>query len=167
LLHVANAPFKGDRTIVVDQAGNAAYAAILLTYAQGFAMLRKADQAYKYGLDLATIAKIWRGGCIIRSGVLESFKAAFTEIPELPNLLLHPTIAQDLLKRQADLRAIVKVAAALGISAAGFMNALAYFDAYRTARLPTNLTQAQRDFFGAHTYERIDEKGTFHTKWEE
>jgi 6-phosphogluconate dehydrogenase len=148
------------------QIGNALYTAILITYAQGFAMLRKADAAYKYGLDLGTIAKIWRGGCIIRASMLETFRAAFQEQPALPNLLLAPKIVQDVLKHQADLRAVVRTAMDLGIPAAGLMNSLAYLDAYRCARLPTNLTQAQRDFFGAHTYERVDEKGSFHTQWE-
>jgi 6-phosphogluconate dehydrogenase len=166
-LYGAVAPFRGDKTALLEQARQATYAATLITYAQGFAMLRKADQAYQYGLDLASIAKIWRGGCIIRSSQLESFAKAFADQPALPNLLLHPKIAEAVMKRQADLRALVKTAVDLGIPSAGFMNALAYLDAYRTARLPTNLTQAQRDFFGAHTYERIDEKGTFHTKWEE
>jgi 6-phosphogluconate dehydrogenase len=166
-LYKAGASFGGDKAALLEQARQATYAATLLTYAQGFAMLRKADLAYQYGLDLASIAKIWRGGCIIRSSQLESFAKAFTDQPTLPNLLLHPKIAEAVTTRQADLRALVKSAIDLGIPAAGFMNALAYLDSYRTARLPTNLTQAQRDFFGAHTYERIDEKGTFHTKWEE
>jgi 6-phosphogluconate dehydrogenase len=167
LLAISSPPFAGNKAALLVQVRNATYAAILTTYAQGFAMLRKADQTYKYGLHLGDIAKIWRGGCIIRAGVLEAFCAAYQEQPELPNLLLNPKIAADLLKRQADLRAVVRTAIDLGIPAAALMNSLAYFDAYRTARLPTNLTQAQRDFFGAHTYERIDEKGTFHTKWEE
>jgi 6-phosphogluconate dehydrogenase len=167
LYKIAPAPFSGDRAKFLEQVQNATYTATLVTYAQGFAMLRKADQTYKYGLDLAAIAKIWRGGCIIRATMLEAFRKAYQEQPELPNLLLHPKIAEAVLKRHADLRAVVCAAANHGIPAAGLMNALAYLDSYRSARLPTNLTQAQRDFFGAHTYERIDEKGTFHTKWEE
>ena len=156
-----------DRAAFVQRVRSATHASALLTYAQGFAMLRKATRTYNYGLDLASIAKIWRGGCIIRSKMLEMFRAAYTQEPELANLLLSPWVAPELQKRHADLRAVVVAAANLGIPAAGLMNALAYFDGYRSARLPTNLTQAQRDFFGAHTYERIDEKGTFHTKWEE
>jgi 6-phosphogluconate dehydrogenase len=167
LLSIMPSASLADRTKFLEQVRNATYCSILLTYAQGFAMLRKADQTYKYGLDLATIAKIWRGGCIIRASMLEPFRMAYQEQPDLPNLLLHPKIAQAVLKRQADLRTTVHAAIDLGIPAAGLMNALAYLDAYRSARLPTNLTQAQRDFFGAHTYERIDEKGTFHTQWEE
>jgi 6-phosphogluconate dehydrogenase len=99
--------------------------------------------------------------------VLESFRTAFQQQADLPNLLLSPPIAKVILERHAALRAVVNAAVQHGIPAAALMNSLAYFDAYRTARLPTNLIQAQRDFFGAHTYERIDEKGTFHTKWEE
>jgi 6-phosphogluconate dehydrogenase len=167
LLRPTMPPFAGERKQFIEQARGAVYAATMLTYAQGFALLRRAEETYKYGLDLAAIARIWRGGCIIRSTQLEIFRAAFQERPDLPNLLLSPRIAQDLLKRHMDLRVLVKTATDLGISAAGFMNSLAYFDAYRSARLPTNLIQAQRDFFGAHTYERVDEKRTFHTHWEE
>jgi 6-phosphogluconate dehydrogenase len=159
--------FAGDRKQLLAQLKNACLAATVLTYAQGFALLRRADQSYKYGLDLGAIARIWRGGCIIRSALLETFRAAFQEKPDLANLLLSPKIAELLLPRQNDLRTVVRTATDLGISTAGFMNSLAYFDGYRSARLPTNLIQAQRDFFGAHTYERVDEKGTFHTHWEE
>jgi 6-phosphogluconate dehydrogenase len=167
LLKIPSATFGGDRAQILEQARQATYTAILLTYAQGFAMLRKATDTYQYGMNLESIAKIWRGGCIIRASMLEAFRAAYQEQPALPNLLLHPKIAQDVLKRQAGLRATIHAAIDLGLPVAGLMNALAYLDAYRSARLPTNLTQAQRDFFGAHTYERIDEKGTFHTKWED
>jgi 6-phosphogluconate dehydrogenase len=167
VLRPALPSFSGDRQQFVQQVRNACYCATIITYAQGFALLRRADETYKYGLDLGGIARIWRGGCIIRSALLETFRTAFAEKPDLPNLLLSPRIAELLLKTQADLRAVVRTATDLGVSAAAFMSALAYFDAYRNARLPTNLVQAQRDFFGAHTYERVDEKGTFHTHWEE
>src|SRR5262249_32859871 len=135
--------------------------------AQGFAMLRKADQVYQYGLDLGAIAAIWRGGCIIRSVLLEQFRAAFRARPDLPNLLLNRELATTVLKHQQALRAVIHVATDMGNSVAGFMHSLAYLDAYRSRRLPTNPIQAQRDFFGAHTYERVDEKGIFHTQWEE
>lgn len=159
--------WSGDRSALLTTARNATFTAVLLTYAQGFAMLRKASATYNFGLDLGTIAKIWRGGCIIRSTMLETFRTAFADQPDLPNLLLSPKIAPDLTKRQGDLRSLIASAMNLGIPCAALMNSLAYFDAYRTARLPMNLTQAQRDLFGAHTYERIDEAGKFHTKWEE
>jgi 6-phosphogluconate dehydrogenase len=167
LLRPSLPTFTGERKQFLGQLKNACHAATILTYIQGFALLRRADQAYKYGLDLGGIARIWRGGCIIRSVLLDLFRAAYKEKPDLANLLLSPKVADELLKRQADLRAVVRTAAELGFAAAGLMNSLAYFDAFRSARLPTNLIQAQRDFFGAHTYERIDEKGTFHTHWEE
>ncbi len=159
--------WSGDRAALQTIARNATYAAVLLIYAQGFAMLRKASTTYSFGLDLGTIAKIWRGGCIIRSTMLETFRTAFAEQPDLPNLLLSSKIAPDLARCHTGLRSLIASAITLGIPCAALMNSLAYFDAYRSARLPMNLTQAQRDLFGAHTYERIDEKGTFHTKWEE
>ncbi|MBI2806138.1 MAG: NADP-dependent phosphogluconate dehydrogenase [Planctomycetes bacterium] len=159
-------PLDGDRARFLEQARNALSCATLLTYAQGFAMLRKASTTYDFGLDLASVAAIWRGGCIIRAAVLEKFRAAFTAQPDLPNLLLDEAVAKTVLGCEGDLRVVVKSAIDFGIPVAGLMNALAYFDAYRTARLPTNLTQAQRDFFGAHTFERIDEAGKFHANWE-
>ena len=167
VLSTPTTSFQGDRAQLLDQVRDACYTAILLTYAQGFSLMRKASQTYNYGLDLGSIAKIWRGGCIIRASVLEAFRTAYQDQPDLPNLLLHPKIAEAVMKRQANLRTVIRIAMDLGIPAAALMNSLAYLDSYRTARLPTNLTQAQRDFFGAHTYERIDDKGTFHTKWEE
>jgi 6-phosphogluconate dehydrogenase len=167
LYPVAGAVFTGNRDAVVEQIRNATYAAIVLTYAQGFAMLRKATQAYNFGLDLESIAKIWRGGCIIRASVLETFRSAYAQKPDLANLLLDADIAANLMRRQSDFRAVLRTAIGLGIPCTALMNSLAYFDAYRSTRLPLNLTQAQRDFFGAHTYERIDEPGKFHTQWEE
>ncbi len=166
LLHGAHGSVAGDPKSLVQHLANAYYAAVVVTYAQGFAMLRAASQAYGYKLDLAGVVRIWRGGCIIRAALLDNIFAAFQKRTDLPNLLLDPTLSQEIMKRQRDLRAIIRGAIDLGIPVAGLMNSLAYFDSYRTARLPTNLTQAQRDFFGAHTYERIDEKGTFHSQWD-
>jgi 6-phosphogluconate dehydrogenase len=160
-------PFNGDRSALIEQVKHACHLGIIVSYAQGFAMLRKASQTYQYGLNLAEIAKIWRGGCIIRSTLLETIRAAFTQQPDLPNLLLDGNIATTINAQQADLRASVKAAIDLGVPMPALASALSWFDGYRSSRLPTNLTQAQRDFFGAHTYERIDQKGTFHTKWEE
>jgi 6-phosphogluconate dehydrogenase len=151
---------------VIDELGAACYAAILTTYAQGFALLRKASQVHGYNLELATVARIWRGGCIIRAALLEDIRAAYEAQPQLANMLLDPRLAQELMKRDEQLRAVVRMAVDRGIPATCLMNSLAYIDAYRSARLPTNLIQAQRDFFGAHTYERVDEPGTFHTHWE-
>ncbi len=143
----------------------ALYAAMVITYAQGFAQLRRASAAYEYGLDLAAVARIWRGGCIIRAALLEDFREAFTEAPDLENLLLDPVLGQAVADRQADLRTVVETAVTLGLPAPGFMSALGYFDSYRQAWLPANLIQAQRDYFGDHTYERVDEPGIFHTHW--
>jgi 6-phosphogluconate dehydrogenase len=156
---------NGNQAKVVAQIGRGLYAAMLLTYAQGMAQLLAASKAYGYGLQLAEVARIWRGGCIIRAACLEDIRQAFEKQSALPNLLLDPGIAETLKGRQADLRATVTMAVADGIPAPALMASLAYFDAFRTATLPTNLIQAQRDYFGAHTYERIDKEGVFHTKW--
>ncbi|GGK72735.1 NADP-dependent phosphogluconate dehydrogenase [Rufibacter glacialis] len=144
---------------------NAFYFAMLVTYAQGLVQLRVASHTYQYDLQLAEVAKIWRGGCIIRAACLEDIRQAFATSPDLPNLLLDAAIGQDLVRRQQDLRAVVKTAIDKGIPVPGMMASLAYFDAYRSETLPTNLIQAQRDYFGAHTYERIDQPGVFHTQW--
>jgi 6-phosphogluconate dehydrogenase len=146
---------------------NALYASMIATYAQGLALLRKASATYGYDLDLEAVARIWRGGCIIRAALLEDIRTAFKNKADLPNLLLDPRLGQEFLSRAADLREVVQMAAALGLPAPGLMATLSYFDAYRSAELPANLIQAQRDFFGAHTYERLDAPGTFHTEWEE
>jgi 6-phosphogluconate dehydrogenase len=138
---------------------------ILITYAQGLALLTKASKEYDYDLNLETIAKIWRGGCIIRSVVLEDFRQAYAKNGELKNILLDDNIAKTLNENQSSLRTTVQFAVQKGIPIAGLMNSLAYFDAYRSENLPTSLIQAQRDYFGAHTYERIDTKGIFHTEW--
>jgi 6-phosphogluconate dehydrogenase len=144
----------------------ALYAATVITYAQGFALLKTASEKYGYGLDLSAVARIWRGGCIIRAAVLGPVHEAFHNQPALPNLLLDPGLGQTLAAHQEDLRIVAATAAQLGLPAPGLMSALGYFDGYRSAWLPANLIQAQRDYFGAHTYERIDAKGTFHTEWE-
>ncbi len=153
------------REELVDQVRNAFYFAMIATYAQGMAQLKVASEAYDYGLQLQEVAKIWRGGCIIRAACLTDIRAAYDVNHSLPNLLLDPKIGGDLLACQGDMRAVVKVAIDKGIPMPAFMASLAYFDAYRSETLPTNLIQAQRDYFGAHTYERIDQEGTFHTQW--
>ncbi|TDB69226.1 NADP-dependent phosphogluconate dehydrogenase [Arundinibacter roseus] len=154
-----------NRTELVDQMRNAFYFAMISTYAQGLAQLTAASESYKYGLNLQDVAKIWRGGCIIRAACLSDIRAAYAANPQLPTLLLDPKIGSDLLARQADLREILKAAIDRGIPMPAFMASLAYFDAYRSETLPTNLIQAQRDYFGAHTYERVDREGIFHTQW--
>ncbi|WP_219921591.1 NADP-dependent phosphogluconate dehydrogenase [Rufibacter sp. XAAS-G3-1] len=152
--------------VLEEQLRNAFYFAMLTTYAQGLVQLRVASATYDYELDLQEVAKIWRGGCIIRAACLEDIRQAFATNPALPNLLLDPTIGQELLKRQEDMRTVVKLAIDRGIPVPALMTSLAYFDAYRSETLPTNLIQAQRDYFGAHTYERTDQPGIFHTQWD-
>ncbi len=127
--------------------------------------LQAASKVYNYGLTLQDVAKIWRGGCIIRAACLEDIRKAYEKNPELPNLLLDDKIGGELMQRQTDIRSVIKLAVDKGIPIAAFMSALSYFDSYRSERLPTNLIQAQRDYFGAHTYERIDQPGVFHTEW--
>lgn len=146
---------------------SALYFSIVVTYAQGLAQLYTASKEYNYGLNLETVAKIWRGGCIIRATILEDFRKAFVNKADLPNLLLDSGIASKLTENQNGMRTVVQFAVQNGLPAAGLMNSLAYFDAYRSASLPTNLIQAQRDYFGAHTYERTDKEGVFHTQWSE
>ncbi len=156
---------NGNRQQVVVQIGNALYVAMIITYAQGMALLRTASEAYGFGLRLDEVARIWRGGCIIRAACLEDFRKAYQINPGLPNLLLDPTVAGMLKKRQSDLRAAVTLAVGTGVPVPALMASLAYFDGYRSGTLPTNLIQAQRDYFGAHTYERTDKDGIFHTQW--
>jgi 6-phosphogluconate dehydrogenase len=128
--------------------------------------MAEASQRYGWRLDLQAVARIWRGGCIIRAAVLEDLRAAFRDQPGLPNLLLDPELAKRLADREDALRHVVSAAVDLGLPVPGFMACLGYLDAYRSPWLPANLIQAQRDYFGAHAYERVDRKGTFHTEWE-
>jgi 6-phosphogluconate dehydrogenase len=158
--------FSGDRDTFLAQLCHALYAAMLITYAQGMALLAVASDKYKYHLDLEAVARIWRGGCIIRAALLEDICAAFRARRELPNLLLDPNLSRKVMEHQKDLTQMVCQAAGSGVPAPGLMVSLGYFDAYRSVWLPANLIQAQRDCFGAHTYERNDAKGTFHTEWE-
>src|SRR5664280_146316 len=158
--------FAGDRNTFLTQLGRALFAAMIITYAQGMALLGVASETYQYHLNLEAVARIWRGGCLIRASLLEDICAAFRARCKLPNLLLDPTLSRELAEHQEDLRLVVRQAAESGVPAPALMVSLGYLDAYRSAWLPANLIQAQRDYFGAHTYERIDAKGTFHTEWE-
>jgi len=151
---------------IIDRLKNALHFAIITTYAQGMEQLQVASNTYNYKINLEQVAKIWRGGCIIRSASLEDFRKAFAKNPQLQNLLLDDGIGGTLQDIQKDLRWLIKLSADNGIPIASFMAALSYFDAYRSAKLPTNLIQAQRDYFGAHQYERIDREGIFHTQWD-
>jgi len=150
---------------VIESLKGALYFSILITYAQGLALLTTASKEYNYDLHLETVTKIWRGGCIIRATVLEDFRKAYAKNTNLKNILLDDAIAAELNSNQSNIRKTVQFAVQKGLPIAGLMNALAYFDAYRSQNLPTNIIQAQRDYFGAHTYERTDATGTFHTEW--
>lgn len=140
-------------------------AAKICAYAQGFALMRAADHEYGWNLSYERIAKVWRAGCIIRAQLLEDIRRAFDAAPNIPNLLVNNHFAHLMHEAQQDLREVVAQAALQGVPAPAFMSALSYYDAYRSARLPANLLQAQRDYFGAHTYQRIDKEGKFHTVW--
>ena len=159
--------YEGDVEALVEQVGEALHAAMIVTYAQGMSQLAHASEHYGYDLDLEVVSRIWRGGCIIRAALLEEMRQAYQAKPGLTNLLLDPGLGQKVASLQGALRQVVQTAAGIGIPAPGFGSALAYFDALRAAHLPANLVQAQRDFFGAHTYERVDDAGTFHTEWED
>ncbi|HZM05622.1 MAG TPA: NADP-dependent phosphogluconate dehydrogenase [Candidatus Saccharimonadales bacterium] len=158
--------FTGDRDTFIKQLGRALYAAMIVTYAQGMALLAVASEKYKYQLDLEAVARIWRGGCIIRAALLEDICAAFRARRDLPNLLLDASLSHKLTEHQEDLRRIMSQASESGVPTPALMVSLGYLDAYRSAWQPANLIQAQRDYFGSHTYERTDAKGTFHTEWE-
>lgn len=156
---------KAEVTITTEQLRKAFYTSSLITYAQGMAMLAAADKEYTYDYQLSEIARIWRGGCIIRSACLEDIRNAFKINPALSNLLLDPQLSKKLTDYQADLRQTIVFAVNRGIPTAALMASVSYLDSFRSAKLPTNLIQAQRDYFGSHTYERIDQAGIFHTQW--
>ncbi|MBK9216213.1 MAG: NADP-dependent phosphogluconate dehydrogenase [Chloracidobacterium sp.] len=154
-------------SVEADDLKNALFCGFVIAYAQGLSLLRAASTEKGYGLDVAEIAKIWRGGCIIRSALLEQIREAYSATQDLPNLLLDAALAPYLVQRMMSLRKVVSALNGHGIPGMGFSSALGYFDAFRAGRLPANLIQAQRDYFGAHTYQRTDREGTFHTPdWE-
>lgn len=159
--------FAGDRAAFLSELHDALYAAKIVSYAQGYALMRRAAHTYGWNLNNGGIALMWRGGCIIRSVFLGKIKEAFDRMPNLTNLLLDPFFKEKVLTAQSGWRSVVASAVTNGIPVPSMSAALSYFDGYRTERLPANLLQAQRDFFGAHTYERVDrERGTFfHTNW--
>ena len=157
--------YDGERGEFINAIRDALYCSKICSYAQGMALLGKASQEMNYGLNLSEIARIWKGGCIIRAGFLNLIKEAFRRRPDLPNLLLDEHFTQSILSKEKAWRTVVMTAAQIGIPVPAFSASLDYFDSYRRERLPQNLTQAQRDYFGAHTYERIDREGSFHTEW--
>ena len=157
--------YKGDAPGFINAVADALYAAKICSYAQGFALLRASSQEYEYNLNYGEIARIWRGGCIIRARFLDRVRAAFAEDLDFANLLLAPFFRDAVGSCQRALRRVVTTAADLGIPTPAMSASLAYFDSYRSMRLPANLLQAQRDYFGAHTYQRVDREGIFTTKW--
>ena len=156
---------QADAGVVIGQVRDALYAAKICSYAHGFGLMRMASREYNYDLNYGEIARIWRGGCIIRARFLNDIRDAFARTPDLPNLMVDAQFAKAMNARQSALREVVALAARNGIPVLAFSSALAYYDAYRSDRLPANLTQAQRDYFGAHTYRRTDRAGIFHTVW--
>jgi 6-phosphogluconate dehydrogenase len=157
--------YEGDTQSFINMVRDALYCSKICSYAQGMALIGKASQEFGYGIDLGETARIWKGGCIIRARFLSKIKHAYDENPQLPNLLLAPEFIQTILDRQESWREVLAVAAKLGVPVPAFSASLDYFDSYRRDRLPQNLTQAQRDYFGAHTYERTDKSGVFHADW--
>jgi 6-phosphogluconate dehydrogenase len=157
--------YDGDPAELKDMARKALYASVIASYAQGLSLLATADKEFSYGLNIAEIARIWKGGCIIRSRLLDPVTEACRARPDLPNLLVAPFFAKVVSAKARGLRLAVCRAADMGIPVLGLSSALGYIDAYRRPRMPADLTQAQRDYFGAHTYERVDKPGTFHTEW--
>jgi 6-phosphogluconate dehydrogenase len=157
--------FSGDKQQFIDQTRQALYASKICSYAQGFVQMEAAAKEHDWPLNFGDIAMLWRGGCIIRAQFLDRIKEAFDADPKLENLLLAPYFTEAVEKAQAAWRNVVSTAVTLGIPVPAFSAALAYYDGYRQASLPANLLQAQRDYFGAHTYERTDKPGTFHSDW--
>jgi len=166
-IRIREKTFRGKRDKAVEYVRNATYASVITSYAQGMALLRGAAEEYDYKLNLSEIARIWKGGCIIRSKLLDPIKDAYRRKKKLANLMVAPFFRRALKKAHTGWRRAIRLAADHGIPTPAMSASLAYFDSYRTGRLPANLTQAQRDCFGAHTYQRTDREGTFHTRWQE
>ena len=158
-------PFEGDRTAFVESVRRALYLSKIVSYAQGFVQLRAASDAYTWNLPYGTIARIFRAGCIIRARFLQKITDAYARDAALANLLLDPYFRDIAAQYQQALRDVVAAAVQAGVPVPGFASAIAYYDSYRAERLPANLVQAQRDYFGAHTFERIDRPGSFHADW--
>jgi 6-phosphogluconate dehydrogenase len=157
--------FAGDRAATLEMIRKALFCSKICSYAQGFQLLRAADLEYKWSFRFGTISSLWRAGCIIRAQFLGKIKEAYDRKPDLANLLLDGYFAGVITGHQPSWRKVVALAVENGVPVPAFASALAYYDGYRSATLPANLLQAQRDFFGAHTYHRVDKPGTFHTQW--
>ena len=165
LLSGPTAAFAGDRAALIEAARRGLYASKITSYAQGLSLLRMASVEYGYAIQPGDVAKIWRAGCIIRAALLDEIRGAFARNDRLTNLMVDQTFRGILAGQQDDWRRAVQTAIGLGIPMPAMSASLAYYDAYRSERLPANLTQAQRDFFGAHTYRRVDRDGPVHTDW--
>ncbi|MGG1575001.1 NADP-dependent phosphogluconate dehydrogenase [Fictibacillus sp. NRS-1165] len=159
------AAYEGDKAEIVEAIRKALYMSKICSYAQGFAQMKAASEEYDWNLQYGDIAMIFRGGCIIRAQFLQKIKEAYDRDADLTNLLLDPYFKDIVEGYQSALREVISIAVKQGIPVPGFSSALAYYDSYRTETLPANLLQAQRDYFGAHTYQRVDKEGVFHTEW--
>ena len=159
--------YEGGSQKLIDATRDALYVSKICSYAQGMSLLKKASLEYGYNMDLGAIARIWRAGCIIRARLLNDITSAFNRNKDLPNLLVDDAFRESVNSRQESWRFVIKCAIEMGIPMPAMSASLAYYDSYRSERLPANLIQAQRDFFGAHTFERTDKQGTFHADWEE
>jgi len=160
-----SSPLAGEVANLVEDVRHALYASKIVAYAQGFEHLRAGSREFNWNLDLGALATIWRGGCIIRAQFLDRIKEAYTESPDLPNLMLAPFFQQALASAQQSWRSVVKLAIDQGVPIPAFASSLAYYDGYRQARGPANLIQGLRDYFGSHGYHRTDREGAFHTRW--
>ncbi len=158
-------PYEGSKEELIEAVRKALYMSKICSYAQGFAQMKAASEEYNWNLKYGDIAMIFRGGCIIRAAFLQKIKDAYDRDPDLPNLLLDPYFKEIVESYQGALRQVIAIAIERGIPVPCFSAALAYYDSYRTETLPANLIQAQRDYFGAHTYQRVDKEGIFHTDW--
>jgi 6-phosphogluconate dehydrogenase len=165
IIHGPKPDYKGKKQQLIEAAREALFASKITSYAQGLGLLKAASDEYQYSLDMGEIARIWRAGCIIRANLLDDITAAYKRDPKLVNLLLDESFHKDVESRQEAWRLVIQTAIGMGIPMLAISASLAYFDAYRSERLPANLTQAQRDYFGAHTYRRVDREGAFHTDW--
>ena len=159
--------YNGDKNELIQCVHDALYASKICSYAQGMALIRAGSDEYKWNINLGELSRIWKGGCIIRAQFLDKIKQAYQRKQDLPNLLMDPDFKAWVIEAQPRWRQAVSIAQSMGIPLLAMAGSLNYFDMYRTADLPLNLTQAQRDFFGSHTYERVDkpEQGFIHTDW--
>jgi 6-phosphogluconate dehydrogenase len=158
---------SSDKTELTVMLEHALYFAMITAYAQGMSLLQAASKEYKYDLKPEKIAKLWRGGCIIRATLLDDIHRAYASTPQLKNLMMDDQLSAKLMHEQASIRNVIIKGVESGIAIPALMAALSYYDGYRSAWLPANLVQAQRDNFGAHTYERVDRTGSFHTHWKQ